>query len=155
MKKLRSNRGATLLELIAAVAIFSIVGLTSFALLMFSIRTNDYIVDGADATGDSNLLNARLALFFNDKITVAETAEEGQYSVSLVPADEGSSPEQVLLTFDCAQGTLFCGEEIFCEDLSAFSLEPIAGTNLIRASYSIGEREYVKLFRLQDTPPMP
>ena len=46
MKNLRSNRGATLLELIAAVAVLSIVGLAAFTLLMFSIRTNNFIVDG-------------------------------------------------------------------------------------------------------------
>ena len=148
MKSLRSNRGATLLELVAAVAVLSIVGLSAFALLMFSIRTNNYIVDGSAATQDANLLNSRLELFFDDKITV-ESTEEGQYSVFLITSEDEEA-KMVSLTFE--GDTLKCDDEIVCNGLSAFKIDKVNGTRLIRVSYTIEERSFVKLFRLCDPP---
>ena len=146
MKILRSNRGATLLELVAAIAIFSVVGLAAFTLLMFSIRTNNYIVDISESTQEANLLNTRLELFFEDKVAVARDYNEGTYGFLHFPAD--NSKQYFLLTFE--GNTLKCGKQVFSEKLSRFSLEKIKGTNLIQVSYSIGEREFTKIFRLQD-----
>lgn len=150
MKNLRSNRGATLLELIAAVAVLSIVGLAAFTLLMFSIRTNNFIVDGSVASRDAGLLNNRLKLFFENKVDIVEKEAGEEYLVSLATTDGNGSAENVSLILMGEK--LLCGEEIFCEDISAFQIEKIGSTRLIRVSYTIDDRDYVKLFRLQDPP---
>ena len=148
MKILRSNRGATILELVATIAIFSVVGLAAFPLLMFSIRTNNYIVDISDATQDANLLNTRLELFFEDKIAAARDYHEGTYGFLCLPSEHNEPREYFLLTFE--GNTLKCGEEVFSDKLSRFSLARIKGTKLIHVTYSIGDREFTKIFRLQD-----
>ena len=148
MKILRSNRGATILELVAAIAIFSVVGLAAFTLLMFSIRTNNYIVDISDSTQEANLLNTRLELFFEDKIAAVGGKDDSTYGFLRLPSEHNEPREYFLLTFE--SNTLKCGEEVFSEKLSGFSLERIKGTKLIHVAYSIGDREFTKIFRLQD-----
>lgn len=70
---LNENRGVTLIELITSIAVLSIVAVSSFTLLMFSIRTNTFIVTGSALSRDSDLLNDRLSLLLRDyKISVSD-----------------------------------------------------------------------------------
>ena len=77
MIKRNTNKGFTLIELISAIAILSIVAFSAFTLLMFSIRSNNVIVTGASAAQDADLLNKRLELCFADAVLT------GDVSVSL------------------------------------------------------------------------
>ena len=145
MKKLRSNRGATLIELIASIAVLSIVGLASFTLLMFSIRTNNFIITGSTASKDADLLNRRLELLFDEVADVPQSLNEKYYLPRSV-AEVGGEVEHYVLSWE--DTTLYCDGEIYQEDISAFLLEHIPGTSLVRASYTIDERDFVKIFRL-------
>jgi type II secretory pathway pseudopilin PulG len=153
MKKLRSNRGATLLELIASVAVLSIVGFAAFTLLMFSIRTNDFIVDGSVATKDAELLNRRFDQLF-EMVYAQELITDGEateYQLALLPTEEDGEIASTVLAL--RGDNLYCGDTVYCEGVAAFKLETVYATRLVRISYTIGERAFVKLFRLQDPPP--
>ncbi len=148
---IRSNRGVTLIELIASIAILSIVGFAAFTLLMFSIRTNNFIVTGSTASKDAQQLNDRLEILFDDVIDIAKSTEtDGTYLLSFNPALEGDEPTTAALSFDGT--TLIYDDLVYCEEISDFRLESIPDTSLIRVTYSIGSREFVKLFRLRRAP---
>lgn len=125
---LSSNRGATLIELITAIAILSIVSISCFTLLMFSIRTNSFITLGTNACRDAELLNIRLEAMLKDaevKVSIEndslEFIDEKQFCYS--------DGEQL-----CYDGTLIQ------ENVTNFKCVPIEGTNLIRITYTIDER---------------
>ena len=63
----KNNKGFSLMELISAIAILSIVAIAAFTLLMFSINSNNMILSGASASQDAELLNKRLELLFGDE----------------------------------------------------------------------------------------
>ncbi len=149
MKNLRSNHGATLIELICSIAVLSIVGLASFTLLMFSIRTNNYIVEGSASSKDADLFNSRFALFLEDKVGF-EPSTDGSFAFSLAQTEGDATVPTV--TLSVSEDKLLCGEEVFCENISQFQIIRISDTRLIRVSYTIGDRSYSKLFRLQDPP---
>lgn len=149
MKTTRSNCGATLIELIASIAVLSIVGLASFTLLMFSIRTNNFIVTGSTASKDADLLNSRLELLFDEVVDVPEPID-GKYRLPLAATTEGGEVKHCELSVN--DTTLLCDEEVFQEGVTSFLIERISGTSLIRVSYTIDDREFVKLFRLCELP---
>ena len=137
-----TNKGFTLIELISAIAILSIVAFSAFTLLMFSIRSNNVIVTGASAAQDADLLNKRLELCFADAVLT------GDVSVSLDAIDFSDGKK---LRF--AENVLYFGngsdeDDILQDNLQSFEITPVNDTDLVRVSYTIGERNFVKLFRL-------
>ncbi len=128
-----SNRGATLIELITSIAILSIVGLSCFTLLMFSIRTNRLIFASNSACRDAEVLNDRLeVLFQNATIAIDDTAE------NIVAFDLDGNKETVELTW--SDSTLMQGEEMLLQDgITDFSAEIIEGTKLLRVQYTIDD----------------
>ena len=142
MMNRNTNKGFTLIELISAIAILSIVAFSAFTLLMFSIRSNNVIVTGASAAQDADLLNKRLELCFADAVLT------GDVSVSLDAIDFSDGKK---LRF--AENVLYFGNgsdeaEILQDNLQSFEITPVNDTDLVRVSYTIGERNFVKLFRL-------
>ncbi len=148
MIKRNTNKGFTLIELISAIAILSIVAFSAFTLLMFSIRSNNVIVTGASAAQDADLLNKRLELCFADAVLAGEVNGD---SVSLDAIDFSDGKK---LRFN--ENVLYLGigseeseeDEILQDNLQSFEIMKVNGTDLIRVSYTIGERNFVKLFRL-------
>ena len=140
-----TDKGFTLIELISAIAILSIVAFSAFTLLMFSIRSNNVIVTGASAAQDADLLNKRLELCFADAVLT------GDVSVSLDAIDFSDGKKlrfaENVLYFDKGSDE----DEILQDNLQSFEITPVNGTDLVRVSYTIGERNFVKLFRLNTT----
>lgn len=142
--KHNADKGFTLIELISAIAILSIVAFSAFTLLMFSIRSNNVIVTGASAAQDADLLNKRLELCFANAVLSDEVDE-----INLEAIDCGGGK---ILWLD--GDVLYFGsndpeeDEILQDNLRSFEITKVNGTNLIRVSYTIGERDFVKLFRL-------
>ena len=145
MMNRNTDKGFTLIELISAIAILSIVAFSAFTLLMFSIRSNNVIVTGASAAQDADLLNKRLELCFADAVL---TGDVNGNSVSL---DAIAFSDGKKLRF--AENVLYFGNgsdeaEILQDNLQSFEITPVNDTDLVRVSYTIGERNFVKLFRL-------
>lgn len=161
--KRNHNKGFTLIELISAIAILSIVGISAFTLLMFSIRSNNVIVTGTSAAQDADLLNKRLKILLepeNCYIRVETPEQESVSTVirfySLLEKIEGKieyvpTGESLIYTSD---GILKLvkntedGFELLQDNLTSFEAELVPDTNLLRISYSIGDREFTKLFRV-------
>lgn len=138
------NRGATLIELIASVAVLSIIGICCYTLLMFSIRTNNIILTGTSAYRDAELLNDRLEYLFNNSSVLVKTTEENDTSdesdaesendvVTLVLEDEST----IVLT--CIGSSLWQGETELQDRITFFSADVIEEAGLIRIRYTIGE----------------
>lgn len=140
MVKRNTDKGFTLIELISSIAILSIVAFSAFTLLMFSIRSNNVIVTGASAAQDADLLNKRLELCFADPVL---TGAVNGNSVSFSDGKELRFAENVLYF-----GNGSDDDEILQDNLQSFEIMKVNGTDLIRVSYTIGERNFVKLFRL-------
>ena len=155
-----NNKGFTLMEMISAIAILSIVAIAAFTLLMFSINSNNLILAGASASQDAELLNKRLELLFADQhisheIADTEELEEVLFYEKVTVQGEETYPETgkklILsngqLTYD--DGT---SVELLQENLSNFSISSVNGTSLIKISYSIGDHQFTKLFRVNFVP---
>ena len=143
--KRNHNKGFTLIELISAIAILSIVAFSAFTLLMFSIRSNNVIVTGASAAQDADLLNKRLELCFADAVLTGDV-NGNSVSLDAIAFSDGKKlcfAENVLY-FDKGSDE----DEILQDNLQSFEITPVNGTSLVRVSYTIGERNFVKLFRL-------
>ena len=155
-----NNQGYTLMELISAIAILSIVAIAAFTLLMFSINSNNMILAGASASQDAELLNKRLELLFADQHISHEIAdtvdlEEVIFYEKVTVQDEETYPEtgkKLILS----NGKLTYGDEasaeLLQENLSDFSISSVNGTSLIKISYSIGDHHFTKLFRVNFVP---
>ena len=145
MIKRNTDKGFTLIELISAIAILSIVAFSAFTLLLFSIRSNNLIVTGASAAQDADLLNKRLELCFAEAVL---TGDVNGNSVSLEAIDFSDGKKlcfaENVLYFDKDSDE----DEILQDNLQSFEITPVNGTALVRVSYTIGERNFVKLFRL-------
>lgn len=152
-----NNKGFSLMELISAIAILSIVAIAAFTLLMFSINSNNMILAGASASQDAELLNKRLELLFGDEdiyLEIADT-EEVIFYEKVTVKDEETYPEtgkKLILS----NGKLTYGDEasaeLLQENLSGFSISSVNGTSLIKISYSIGDHQFTKLFRVNFVP---
>lgn len=144
----RNNKGVTLIELISAIAILSIVAFSAFTLLMFSIRSHNFIMSGSSAAQDADLLNKRLELLFTDSVTV-ELAETDEEKVITLSYENGTEDETTLCIED---GNLVFTDgdsnEVWQENLSDFKAEPVGETGLLKVSYTIGNRSFMKLFRV-------
>lgn len=142
---LKDRRGATLIELIASVAILSIVALSCFILLMFSIRTNSFIVTGSSFSQDSDLLNERLALLLKDaEVTVdgdAVLVAVGEDTVGLLFL-QGEE-----LVYQPADGE----RQILEDNISGFEAEIVEEDGvLLRIEYTFDETySCVKIFSCQ------
>ncbi len=137
MKKLCNfNRGATLIELITSIAILSIVGVSCFTLLMFSIRTNNFILTGTNACRDAELINDRLELAFEDKeIFIESASNEGVFSnITFTINSEDSG-----LSFEWNGSTLSYLDETIQQNITGFNYEIIENTNLLRITYTIDD----------------
>ena len=155
-----NNKGFSLVELISAIAILSIVAIAAFTLLMFSINSNNMILAGASASQDAELLNKRLKLLFADQhiyLEIADTEEfdEVIFYEKVTVQDEETYPEtgkKLILS----NGKLTYGDEtsaeLLQENLSDFSISSVNGTSLIKISYSIGDHHFTKLFRVNFVP---
>jgi prepilin-type N-terminal cleavage/methylation domain-containing protein len=155
-----NNKGFSLMELISAIAILSIVAIAAFTLLMFSINSNNMILAGASASQDAELLNKRLKLLFADQhiyleIADTEELEEVIFYEKVTVQDEETYPEtgkKLILS----NGKLTYGDEasaeLLQENLSDFSISSVNGTSLIKISYSIGDHHFTKLFRVNFVP---
>lgn len=146
MMNRNTNKGFTLIELISAIAILSIVAFSAFTLLMFSIQSNNVIVTGASAAQDADLLNKRLELCFANAVLSGEVNENETVALAAIVFSDGKK-----LRF--AENVLYFGngsddDEILQDNLQSFEITPVNGTTLVRVSYTIGERNFVKLFRL-------
>ena len=157
------NKGFSLMELISAIAILSIVAIAAFTLLMFSINSNNMILAGASASQDAELLNKRLELLFGDgdeKVFVKvdnATYEITFYSEKVSESDpdtrEYISTDETLLLQD---NSLYFGKtssrELLQDNFFEYKVETIDKTNLIKISYSIGDHQFTKLFRVNFVP---
>ena len=157
------NKGFSLMELISAIAILSIVAIAAFTLLMFSINSNNMILAGASASQDAELLNKRLKLLFGDEdenvfIKVDnDTYEITFYSEKVSESDpdarEYISTDETLLLQD---NSLYFGKtssrELLQDNFFEYKVETIDKTNLIKISYSIGDHQFTKLFRVKFVP---
>jgi prepilin-type N-terminal cleavage/methylation domain-containing protein len=153
----KNDKGFSLMELISAIAILSIVAIAAFTLLMFSINSNNMILAGASASQDAELLNKRLKLLFADPHIYLETGEleEVIFYEKVTVQDEETYPEtgkKLILS----NGKLTYGDEasaeLLQENLSDFSISSVNGTSLIKISYSIGDHQFTKLFRVNFVP---
>lgn len=158
----KNNKGFTLIEMISAIAILSIVAIAAFTLLMFSINSNNMILAGASASQDAELLNKRLESLFVDEdknvfikvdndtyeITFySENVSENDPDARYVPTDE------ILLLQD--NSLYFCkasSRELLQDNFFNYKVETIDKTNLIKISYSIGDHHFTKLFRVNFVP---
>ena len=149
MRNTSNNKGFSLIELISAIAILSIVAISAFTLLMFSINSNNMILSGASASRDAELLNKRLELLFGDQYI---SIEEELCVIKLYEVQEDVySPTGEELFYD--GGTLTFGAEspeLLQENLSSFSVSQVEGTSLIKISYTIGDHSFTKLFSVKD-----
>lgn len=152
-----NNKGFSLMELISAIAILSIVAISAFTLLMFSINSNNMILAGASASQDAELLNKRLESLFVDQHIYLETGEleEVIFYKKITVQGEETYPEtgkKLILS----NGKLTYGDEasaeLLQENLSEFSISSVNGTSLIKISYSIGDHQFTKLFRVKFVP---
>ena len=150
-----NNQGYTLMELISAIAILSIVAIAAFTLLMFSINSNNMILAGASASQDAELLNKRLESLFGDEDIYLEIADTEEVIFCEKVQDEETYPEtgkKLILS----NGKLTYGDEtsaeLLQENLSNFSISSVNGTSLIKISYSIGDHQFTKLFRVNFVP---
>ena len=150
-----NNKGFTLMEMISAIAILSIVAIAAFTLLMFSINSNNMILAGASASQDAELLNKRLELLFGDEDIYLEIADTEEVIFYEKVQDEETYPEagkKLILS----NGKLTYGDEtsaeLLQENLSEFSISSVNGTSLIKISYSIGDHQFTKLFRVKFVP---
>ena len=153
-----NNKGFSLMELISAIAILSIVAIAAFTLLMFSINSNNMILAGASASQDAELLNKRLELLFGDEdiyLEIADTEEHKAVIFYEKVQGEETYPEtgkKLILS----NGKLTYGDEasaeLLHENLSNFSISSVNGTSLIKISYSIGDHQFTKLFRVNFVP---
>ena len=154
----KNNQGYTLMELISAIAILSIVAIAAFTLLMFSINSNNMILSGASASRDAELLNKRLDLLLADQYISLEIAENGElsgvlfYEVEQDKVTYSQTAKKLILS----NGKLTYGDEtsveLLQENLSDFSISSVNGTSLIKISYSIGDHHFTKLFRVNFVP---
>jgi hypothetical protein len=145
MKKGMNNKGISLIELISAIAILSIVAFASFTLLIFSVRSNNWIVTGAAAAQDADLLNKRLEVCFQ---TASFPSKTDDCEIAL---SEVSFADDKQLQYE--EGVLsLVGEndssELLQDNLQAFQIVKIENKSLIRVSYSIGNRRFSRLFRV-------
>ena len=151
--KRNHDKGFTLIELISAIAILSIVGISAFTLLMFSIRSNNVIVTGTSAAQDADLLNKRLEILFEDTKVVLmpedKSENETWQRIKLVPMQDEESEAYLEVVGNALQYSFPPAKpEIYQDNLSFFEIRLIPDTNLLRISYSIGDREFTKLFRV-------
>ena len=151
--KRNHNKGFTLIELISAIAILSIVGISAFTLLMFSIRSNNLIVTGTSASQDADLLNKRLEILFEDTKVVLMPGDKSENEtwqrIKVVPMQDEEIEAYLEVVDNALQYSLPPAKpEIYQDNLSFFEIRLIPDTNLLRISYSIGDREFTKLFRV-------
>ena len=137
-----SNRGATLIELISSIAIFSILGISCFTLLMFSIRTNNTILEETAACRDAEVLNERLGVLLKDAIVVVEDDfdfENGPIqTINIRILNSEDEYETLSLKFD--GGTLMQGDSVLQDDVTDCSFQLFSKeTNLIRIQYIIND----------------
>lgn len=155
-----NNKGFSLVELISAIAILSIVAIAAFTLLMFSINSNNMILAGASASQDAELLNKRLKLLFADQHIYLEIADTEEFEevifyekVTVQDEETYSETGKKLIS---SNGKLTYGDEtsveLLQENLSDFSISSVNGTSLIKISYSIGDHHFTKLFRVNFVP---
>lgn len=155
-----NNKGFSLMELISAIAILSIVAIAAFTLLMFSINSNNMILAGASASQDAELLNKRLELLFGDEdiyleIADTEELEEVIFYEKVTVKDEETYPEtgkKLILSNGKLTYRDEASAELLQENLSGFSISSVNGTSLIKISYSIGDHQFTKLFRVNFVP---
>ena len=155
-----NNQGYTLMELISAIAILSIVAIAAFTLLMFSINSNNMILSGASASQDAELLNKRLDLLFEDVYISLEIAENGEMSDVLfyekVTVQDEETYHETGKKLILSNGKLTYDDgttaELLQENLSDFSISSVNGTSLVKISYSIGDHLFTKLFRVNFVP---
>ena len=135
-----NNQGYTLMELISAIAILSIVAIAAFTLLMFSINSNNTILSGASASRDAELLNKRLDLLFEDVYISLEIAENGEMSDVLfyekVTVQDEETYHETGKKLILSNGKLTYGDEtsveLLQEHLSDFSISSVNGTSLVK-----------------------
>ena len=134
MKMIKSsNRGATLIELISSVAILAIIGLSCFTLLMFSIRTNQFIFSSNSACRDAEVLNDRLEFLLRDATVLMET------EICIVLCDETENIPDNDIIWDQESQTLKQGDEVLQDNITAFSVKRIDGINLVCVKYTIDD----------------
>lgn len=145
------------MELISAIAILSIVAIAAFTLLMFSINSNNMILAGASASQDAELLNKRLAILFDKHYVSIEDSTEGEeveFSLERISfyEKEDYSQETNPKSIEFDNEVLSIGGNVCHENLSNFSISSVNGTSLIKISYSIGDHQFTKLFRVNFVP---
>jgi len=149
------NRGATLIELISSIAILSIIGICCSMLLMFSIKTNNYILTGTSAYKDASLLNDRLEqVFANATIVIDDTGNTVESSDENTDeiTDEiesvwldlgGETPVELKLV-----GSSSCqGDAVLQDYIDDLSFKLYQDAGLVRVRYTIGSsRNIEKVF---------
>lgn len=158
-----NNKGFSLMELISAIAILSIVAIAAFTLLMFSINSNNMILAGASASQDAELLNKRLeSLFVDEDKKVFIKVDNDTYEITFYSKNVSKSNSdardyvptgETLLLQD---NSLYFGKtssrELLQDNFFEYKVETIDKTNLIKISYSIGDHQFTKLFRVNFVP---
>ena len=151
------------MELISAIAILSIVAIAAFTLLMFSINSNNMILAGASASQDAELLNKRLeSLFVDEDKKVFIKVDNDTYEITFYSKNVSKSNSdardyvptgETLLLQD---NSLYFGKtssrELLQDNFFEYKVETIDKTNLIKISYSIGDHQFTKLFRVKFVP---
>ena len=142
----KNNKGVTLIELISAIAILAIVAISVFTLLMFSIRSHNFIMSGSSSAQDAELLNKRLEIIFSEAEFPSAEGEIDLNAIVLSDNKKLSFSEDGLLLQDTTQENEL---EIIQDNLSSFEIHRVTNTKIVRVSYTIGDRNFVKLFRVK------
>ncbi len=168
MKRIwKDQRGMTLLELLVAVAILSVVSIASVSLLLFCIRTNSFIITGSSSSVRSDQLNARLATYFSaaHAIKIEQIGEnEGLILIDCFVEESDEEPSvSFQLRWDASEETLSfsAGEEnwvVIGEKITDFEptllpeaedFEMEVKQNLLRLQYTVsGSYTCTKIFRI-------
>lgn len=144
-----SNRGATLIELISSIAILSIVGLSCFTLLMFSIRTNQFIFSSSSACRDAEVLNDRLEFLLRDATIRIDASDEDIICIMLCDSEVNRAENDIVWYRDSLD--LKQGDSVLQDKINDFSAEIIDGTNLVCIKYTIDDAyECSKIFPIAD-----
>lgn len=138
MKMIKSsNRGATLIELISSVAILAIIGLSCFTLLMFSIRTNQFIFSSNSACRDAEVLNDRLEFLLRDATVLIDTSNEDYICIILCDSEENLAENDIVWYRNSLE--LRQDADVLQDKIDDFSAEIIDGTNLVCIKYTIDD----------------
>lgn len=145
----KDDRGMTLLELMTALALFSVILVASALLLLFCVRMGNLVAVEAQVNAQMNALLNRFETLFLQATAVEGSSREIRLQIG--------GETQVLL-WEETTGTLSLSTpsavEVLAESVSDWHWEPIPGQpRLIRVHGCIGANHtFTKVFMLPDVP---